>query len=659
MAKITVKLNGQVIASVELENGTTYIAGRASDAQIVLPDQRGLSRHHLKFFQQDDVWICEALSKFVPIQVGAESVEVLELGQSTTFTVSPFEFSFETESRHEPEINSEEPLSGNLPAKIEVHTELDDNTEPKFSGDATVAGRFQQNLIPYLRLSYPNSTEDEVLKLEGHLWVAGRESACEIPISSSHASRRHFEITRTQEGFYVVDLGSSNGTKVNGQRIPAHEPYRIESGDEISIMNVVIEFEIRDTQFENRISLLPAINAINPMLNLPMTGWESPQLLLPGGEHAYPQIGIQEAPPTKMSKATKWLRNKDGRINKVRVLIVAIAPLVLIMAALPEQKRKPASDSKEKKGIVYENLNLEQQSTVKDSFNLAKTLYVQGKYALCVAELAKVHDLVPQFDNSKELQSFCEQGLELVRRQQDAERKRKEREALERQIANYVENCKNNLSKTATVDETRVCLADAMVLSPENPMVVAMLHSAQQREEEQRFLAAQKKELNAKVESGEAHYRRAKRIASQGPIPNAIRAYEKFLNTEYPHIDDEKAQARRELASLRKELKTKVDFLLDQCRTLGSKEQFKDAYISCDKAVKVDTTNTEAKEIRGRMESSLRKIMKIIYQDSVLEESLGNVDSAKEKWRKIVEQDLSHGEYAKKAKSKLRKYEGF
>jgi hypothetical protein len=48
--------------------------------------------------------------------------------------------------------------------------------------------------------------------------------------------------------------------------------------------------------------------------------------------------------------------------------------------------------------------------------------------------------------------------------------------------------------------------------------------------------------------------------------------------------------------------------------------------------------------------------MKTIYQDSVLEESLGNVDSAKEKWKKIIQEDLSFDDYTTKAKLKLQKY---
>jgi hypothetical protein len=69
-----------------------------------------------------------------------------------------------------------------------------------------------------------------------------------------------------------------------------------------------------------------------------------------------------------------------------------------------------------------------------------------------------------------------------------------------------------------------------------------------------------------------------------------------------------------------------------------------------------DPNNTEAKGLKSQIVSTLKQQMKGIYEDSVLEESMGNVDSAKEKWKKIMSEDLETGDYAQKARSKLSKY---
>jgi hypothetical protein len=71
-----------------------------------------------------------------------------------------------------------------------------------------------------------------------------------------------------------------------------------------------------------------------------------------------------------------------------------------------------------------------------------------------------------------------------------------------------------------------------------------------------------------------------------------------------------------------------------------------------------EPANSEVKEYRDKMHSGLKREMKAIYEDSVLEESLGNVDSAKEKWKRIMAEDLDFDEYYVKAKTKLQKYGG-
>jgi pSer/pThr/pTyr-binding forkhead associated (FHA) protein len=49
--------------------------------------------------------------------------------------------------------------------------------------------------------------------------VIGRGPDCDVLIQDVKASRRHCKLTRSDEGFVLEDLGSKNGTYVNGARI--------------------------------------------------------------------------------------------------------------------------------------------------------------------------------------------------------------------------------------------------------------------------------------------------------------------------------------------------------------------------------------------------------------------------------------------------------
>lgn len=64
--------------------------------------------------------------------------------------------------------------------------------------------------------------------------IVGREADSDIQIDDRQVSRRHAEITQTLEGYTLRDLGSKNGTFLNGEAI-SQQPRLIRNGDQIGI----------------------------------------------------------------------------------------------------------------------------------------------------------------------------------------------------------------------------------------------------------------------------------------------------------------------------------------------------------------------------------------------------------------------------------------
>lgn len=60
-----------------------------------------------------------------------------------------------------------------------------------------------------------------------------------------YISRRHGQIIRARNGYFVRDLGSSNGTYVNDRLLPPNKPRMLRNGDKIAIGEVVIQFLLR------------------------------------------------------------------------------------------------------------------------------------------------------------------------------------------------------------------------------------------------------------------------------------------------------------------------------------------------------------------------------------------------------------------------------
>jgi FhaA, N-terminal domain/FHA domain len=88
--------------------------------------------------------------------------------------------------------------------------------------------------------------ERVVLSLEGRevpitveRAVLGRSRECDVRLADSNVSRRHAELRREDGAYWIVDLGSTNGTELNGKRV---ERARLSDGDRITLGATDVRF---------------------------------------------------------------------------------------------------------------------------------------------------------------------------------------------------------------------------------------------------------------------------------------------------------------------------------------------------------------------------------------------------------------------------------
>jgi pSer/pThr/pTyr-binding forkhead associated (FHA) protein len=70
--------------------------------------------------------------------------------------------------------------------------------------------------------------------------VLGRGSACDYIVYDATVSSRHAELVRVEDGWVIADLGSRNGTRVNGWLI---KEQRLRAGDTIMLGASVFLFD--------------------------------------------------------------------------------------------------------------------------------------------------------------------------------------------------------------------------------------------------------------------------------------------------------------------------------------------------------------------------------------------------------------------------------
>jgi len=85
-------------------------------------------------------------------------------------------------------------------------------------------------------------SETNTLKLMDGVNSIGRHDDCLIRIRSAQVSRRHCELYEDKGALMVKDLGSSNGTYVNGKRVLGQQP--LKPGDVISIGGVTFRVDL-------------------------------------------------------------------------------------------------------------------------------------------------------------------------------------------------------------------------------------------------------------------------------------------------------------------------------------------------------------------------------------------------------------------------------
>ena len=72
--------------------------------------------------------------------------------------------------------------------------------------------------------------------------VMGRSRDCDVVLDDANVSRRHAELRPSGGSWIVVDLGSTNGVKVNGR--PISGPQSLRSGDTLVLGSSTLTFEV-------------------------------------------------------------------------------------------------------------------------------------------------------------------------------------------------------------------------------------------------------------------------------------------------------------------------------------------------------------------------------------------------------------------------------
>jgi len=90
--------------------------------------------------------------------------------------------------------------------------------------------------------------KSSIFSLAAEVTTFGRSerAAVDVLLPDFRVNRTHAAIRRFPDGYYIEDMHSRNGTRVNGERLASDVPRKLEEGDRIEILGYVFEFRGTD-----------------------------------------------------------------------------------------------------------------------------------------------------------------------------------------------------------------------------------------------------------------------------------------------------------------------------------------------------------------------------------------------------------------------------
>jgi pSer/pThr/pTyr-binding forkhead associated (FHA) protein len=250
-----------------------------------------------------------------------------------------------------------------------------------------------------------------VIELKQSEMILGRGSDCTIPISSARISRNHAKVYSEENGWWIEDLGSTNGISINGQLT---KKQRLAVGDEVKLGKLPFKFEIERPALDDEPvaeSSPPSPDEDDGDKTMLFSDVRAADALLAAKEEAKKEPIPEKIKPRKEEKkevASEFDYYKTRKkSSSSKGIIIGLCILVIIAAAgsflYPKMQYKKAqgtvvSDNQKKIKRFIANYETPQNSGAIDEIDKEIDLLRQISANLVVAagQFPKAHELIEQ-----------------------------------------------------------------------------------------------------------------------------------------------------------------------------------------------------------------------------------------------------------------------
>ena len=551
MSKIIVELAGKKEQEIELSDKTLTIGRESGNAVVLLGPS--VSRHHARIEPSDGGYRIVDLGSGNGILKNGERVPELDIKPGTVVTLGEYTLKFEL--------------------------------------DAPSAGAAEAQAKPVLLVLIGGGERIAYPVMDGETLV-GRSSAAAIRLSEPLVSSSHFKIVKRGSVFALVDLGSENGTYVNGVRVKEKE---LEQGAQIRVGPLTFYFAADGVEPEPGSAEL-----IQPV--------QSPQRQpAPAAVDSTPPDVL----PSQPAKATRGL----GALPRVALIGGGFFVFVLFLIALI-LLRSPEDDAEREFQEVFQaNLSAKERERIEEYQTRAEDYAQRGNLGLALEQYRKILVLDQTHQKALAESARLEERLE-QQAETNAAQAREDRERMA-QVASLTEQS-DALVANHEFDEALALLEEALTLSPDSDVLAS-------------------KRVDTYVSQGDYERRRSTTRARQ--------AYQKALE-----LDPDNAAARRGVGridqsrrSARQEKKRVADLTEAGLAELR-REEYRDAYRSFSEVLKLEPQNARAKEFRDQAQKLLEQQVRPIYEEGVRLYNADELTAAMERFQRVLDLHPDHAD---------------
>src|SRR5512138_2674923 len=94
-----------------------------------------------------------------------------------------------------------------------------------------------------LKIQGPQNSWVYSIPIRSEPVIIGRQAGNDLQLDHQQVSRRHAALHCTPTECSLEDLGSANGTRLNGQKLTPNVPVQLKAGDSIQIGIFKLEFQ--------------------------------------------------------------------------------------------------------------------------------------------------------------------------------------------------------------------------------------------------------------------------------------------------------------------------------------------------------------------------------------------------------------------------------